>query len=186
MLTEQDYKEAADLVGCEIAAIKAVTKVESNGNGFLDDGRPKILFEAHIFSRLTNRMYDATYPKISSKEWNRSLYYGGAREHDRLEVACKLNREAGLKSASWGLFQIMGFNHSQCGFSTIQSFINAMYDSERQHLLAFCRFVKHKNLDQYLRNKQWAEFAFCYNGSSYALNQYDRKLEKAYNEALVK
>ena len=33
-LSENDYKEAAQLLGCEVAAIKAVTKVESDGSGF--------------------------------------------------------------------------------------------------------------------------------------------------------
>lgn len=37
------YKEAADVLGCNEAAIKAVASVESAGSGFLADGRAKIL-----------------------------------------------------------------------------------------------------------------------------------------------
>ena len=44
MLNEDDYKEAAELLRCDIPAIKAVAEVESSGAGFLCDGRPKILF----------------------------------------------------------------------------------------------------------------------------------------------
>ena len=34
LLTESDFKEAAKLLNCDIAAIKAVAEVESSGNGF--------------------------------------------------------------------------------------------------------------------------------------------------------
>lgn len=37
-LTEQDYKDAAGLLGVDVAAIKAVTEVESAGSGFLPSG----------------------------------------------------------------------------------------------------------------------------------------------------
>lgn len=50
-LTETDYEEAAALIGVKKAAIKAVAAVEAAGDGFLSDGRPKILYERHIFYR---------------------------------------------------------------------------------------------------------------------------------------
>lgn len=34
--------------------------------------------------------------------------------------------------------------------------------------------------DSYLLNLDWKEFARHYNGSGYAQNQYDKRLEKAY------
>src|SRR5205809_7535455 len=49
MLTEQQFAGAATTLNCEPAAIKAVNQVESSGSGFRTDGRPKILFEGHIF-----------------------------------------------------------------------------------------------------------------------------------------
>lgn len=33
-----------------------------------------------------------------------------------------------------------------------------------------------------LRNKDWATFARCYNGSGYAVNKYDEKLKAAYEK----
>ena len=102
LLTELDYKDAANLLGVNVAAIKAVAEVEAAGSGFLPDGRPKILFEAHIFSKFTNRVYNASHPDISSTSWNRSLYKGGTKEYERLEKAKKLNLEAAYKATSWG------------------------------------------------------------------------------------
>ena len=52
-LTPADYERAAAALGCEVAAIRAVAAMESSGDGFLPDGRPTILFDAHVFNRLT-------------------------------------------------------------------------------------------------------------------------------------
>lgn len=180
MLKKEELQEAANLLNCDVSAILAVMDVESTGSGFLKDGRPVILFEAHIFSKLTQGVYDSTYPTISSRTWNRSLYVGGAKEHDRLQIASSLNRNAALQSASWGLFQIMGFNYNKCGFTLLQDFINAMYKSEFQQLKAFCNFLKHKGLDKYLSTYDWKMFAYGYNGAGYFENRYDDKLKAAY------
>src|SRR5690349_16354590 len=110
MLTPADYQRAASALGCETAVIRAVDRVESAGSGMLLNGQPEILFEAHIFSRLTGGKYDTSHPHISSRSWNRSLYKGGAAEHGRLDEAVALNRTAALQSASWGRFQILGSN----------------------------------------------------------------------------
>ena len=48
-LTIKDYQKAAKELNCEVAAIRAVAEVESLKGGFLPDGRPKILFERHVF-----------------------------------------------------------------------------------------------------------------------------------------
>jgi len=185
MLTEQDYENAAEALGCDVAAVKAVTEVESRGSGFLPDGRPKILFEAAVFSRLTNHKYDATNPDISSRGWNRSLYKGGAAEYDRLNAAQTLDNDAALEAASYGLFQIMGFNYAAAGFGNIQDYVEAMARSESEHLKAFVNFIKSKRLHRFLANKEWARFAAGYNGGGYAQNKYDQKLEAAYKRFLV-
>jgi hypothetical protein len=180
-LADADYARAAQLLGCEPAAIRAVAAVESAGDGFLEDGRPKILFEAHHFSRLTGHRFDGSHPEISSPRWNRALYVGGEGEHVRLSIACSLDREAALKSASWGRFQIMGFNFRRCGATTIQEFVNAMYRNEAAQLTAFCHFVKSMNLDDELRALDWDGFARGYNGPGYLANHYDTKLARAYD-----
>lgn len=177
-LTESDYKEAAELLNCKVAAIKAVVAVESSGKGFNSDGSPIILFEGHWFYKLTKGKYGVTmfsYPK-----WIRKYY--NMNQHNRLQAAVQKDRDAALKSASWGLFQIMGFNYKKCGFDTIQEFINAMYNSEGEHLKAFCNFIISKGLDDELREQRWSEFAYNYNGSGYKKNKYDTKLDTAFKK----
>lgn len=175
-LTEQDYINAAKELKCEVAAIKAVAEVESLNGGFQADGKPKILFERHKFHQFTGGKYSASNPDISN------IRPGGytSNEYARLEKAAKLNRTEALKSASWGKFQIMGFNFSIVGFSTLQDFINAMYRSEADQLKAFVQFIKSNKLDDELRDKRWADFARIYNGKNYHINKYDLKMEKAY------
>lgn len=182
-LTESNYTAAASVLGCEVAAVKAVCAVEASGNGFLPTGEPKILFEAHIFSRLTNHAFDHSHPDISSLRWDRTLYRDAKGEHERLQRATALNRDAALQSASWGLFQIMGFNWKRCGYASLQEFINDMYKDEYSHLRAFCYFVQSMGLADELQRKDWAGFARGYNGPAYASNGYDAKLERAYTRA---
>ena len=74
----------------------------------------------------------------------------------------------------------MGFHHSVLGYKSIGDFVKRMEKNEREHLLAFVRFIKTNGLDVHLRNRDWAKFARAYNGPGYRKNRYDEKLEKAY------
>lgn len=179
-LTEEDYKEAANFLNVDIPTIKAVVRVESCGRGFLKDGRPKILFEAHCFGKDTGYCFDRTHPNISGRKWDTSKYFGGSREYKRLEEAKALNEEAALKSASWGLGQVMGFNYRAAGYSDVYSFVKDMHVSEGKQLMAMMNFIKNNGLDKALREHDWAAFARGYNGPRYQENQYDRKLAEAY------
>jgi hypothetical protein len=179
MLTEQNFIEAATELQCLPAAIKAVAEVEAAGAGFLESGEPKILFERHIFSRLTQRKFDRTNPDISSRA--PGGYKGGQAEHGRLNQAAVLDRTAALKSASWGKFQILGQNFQRAGFKTLQEFINATYHSEQQQLKAFVGFIKaDKRLLKAIRNLDWQVFASVYNGPAYRNNRYDEKMAAAF------
>lgn len=178
ILTTADFARAAAALGCSVAAIRAVCSVEAPGGGFLPSGQPTILFERHQFSRRTGGKFDAQAPDISNPK--RGGYLGGEAEHGRLQKASALDRTAALESASWGKFQIMGFNAAAAGFPTLQAFINAMYDSEGAQLDAFVAFVKGQGLADELRDLRWADFARRFNGVDFAANHYDTKLAAAY------
>lgn len=177
-LTEKDYRDAANFLGCDVAAVKAVAQVEGRGSGFNRDGSPKILFEGHWFWHFTKGRFGRT--SYSYPNWVRTYY--NMDQHDRLRSAVAKDRSAALKSASWGAFQIMGFNYAKAGFATLQDFINAMFAGEREQLLAFCHFIKRSGLDDEMRDRRWAEFAYGYNGPRYRENSYDTKLAAAYKK----
>ena len=179
-LKDKDFEEAAGKLFCEVAAVKAVAEVESGGrSGFFKDKRPKILFESRYFHKLTGGAHDQAHPGISTPTWVRN-YVGGTKEYDRLQKAVALDRDAALKSASWGMFQIMGNNHRLAGFDDVESFVQAQTISEGEHLKAFVNFVINNHLDDELRDRRWAEFARGYNGPGYRSNRYDEKLYDAY------
>lgn len=178
-ISEDAFMDAAEDLDCDIAAIKAVAEVESSGNGFLEDGRPKILFERHKFRKYTGGLFNNSHPDISGPPGN---YQGGASEYVRLDKAMQLNTEAALLSTSWGKFQIMGFNHEICGFADIEAFVEAMVESEDRQLESFIGFVEGNNLAQYLRNHDWAKFARRYNGPSYRKNRYHTKMAQFYEK----
>ncbi len=180
-LAMADYQAVANAIGCEVAAVRAVVSVEAAGSGFYSDGRPKILFEAHWFGDLTNDDYDDDYPSISSPVWNRNLYIGGVGEWDRLYLACTLDRAAAMKSASWGLGQVMGFNYKAAGYGDVETFVRDMHVSEGKQLMAMFNFIKSNGLDRALIRRDWATFARGYNGESYRANAYDEKLQDSYN-----
>ncbi len=167
--------------------IWAVLTVETNGFGFLKDRRPQILFERHIFSKLTGGQFDAANPDISNKA--PGGYLGGAAEYTRLEKAMALSpqkpeiAEAALKSASWGLPQIMGFNHKQAGFNSVLSMIQEMVDGEDAQLAALGNFIKSSGkCNVGLQRRDWGTFAAGYNGADFSINQYDKKLAAAFEK----
>ncbi|CAM3778199.1 N-acetylmuramidase family protein [Vibrio aquimaris] len=182
-LSQQDYLLASKALDCDIAAIKAVSEVESNGSGFLRSLRPKILFEAHQFSKYTQRVFDDSYPNLSSKAWNPSLYNGGESEYLRLQQAMELDRYAALMSTSFGRYQIMGFNHQAAGYDNIEAYVRDVFLSEANHLRAFTNFIKSNvTLLDAIQTHNWSQFALHYNGSGFAQNHYDEKLAAAYNK----
>lgn len=179
---------AAVELSCSVAAIRAVADVESDGAGFLSDGlTPRILFEAHWFHAKTAGQFRATHPNISAARWDVSLYATGRdadargfKEHARLVEAVACNRDAALESASWGKFQIMGFNWRIAGCESLQRFVNAMYRSEGAQLDCFIKVIQHMRLDDELREQRWRDFAFIYNGPGYKQNGYDSKIAAAF------
>lgn len=187
-LTETDLVQAAQELKCELAAVKAVNQVESRGTGFTKSGKLKVLFERHI-------MYKKLYAKMGLPRANAlgqmypSLvspvaggYTGGDAEMDRLQAAIQIDEDCAYESASYGLYQIMGFNCQICGYANAKEMFNEFLLGESAHLKAFVRFIQaDQQLWDALKRKDWVTFARRYNGPAYAKNQYDTKLAAAYN-----
>jgi len=191
-LSEHDLQDFAHRYGVELASIKAVNEVESSGKGFLVDGRPKILFEGHIFWKELNArglkpetLSNPSNSDVLYKNWTRVHYLSGVKEYTRLEKAATLIsdprvREAALASASWGSYQIMGFHAVKLGYSSVGVFVEEMKKHERNQLDAFGKYISTFRCLVHLKSKDWAKFAKCYNGPGFAQNKYDEKLSKAY------
>lgn len=188
-LTEEDFGQMAEQLGVERAALKAVVEVEcSSRGGFLADGRPRILFEGHIFWRqlrkrgLNPSALAAKHPTIIYPRWVRTHYKGGAGEWERFREASAISPSAAIESSSWGLFQIMGFHWKICGCGSAEEFKELMERSERDQMALAMKFLEKTGIAQYLKTKDWCNFALRYNGSGYKANRYDTKLEAAYRK----
>lgn len=195
LLRNHDLVVAAERLGIPLAAIYAVNEVESKGKGFLDNGKPVILFERHIMYRQLATARNAGDDTAELKRHADQLatanpalvnpkpggYIGGAAEHQRLAMARLIDDTVALESASWGAFQIMGFHWKRLGYASVQAFVTAMAAGESQQLDAFTRFIEtDPALHKALKARKWAEFARLYNGPDYLRNLYDTKLQRAY------
>lgn len=188
LLKRQDLQQAADRLGVPLASVMAVNQVESRGEGFASNGRPVILFERHVMhARLqANGLSEAEADALAAKHpalVNRKAggYVGGTAEHQRLAQAQQIHAVAALESASWGLFQIMGYHWQRLGYFDAQHFADTMALSEAAQLDAFVTFIEtDPALHKALKGRKWAEFARRYNGPNYARNLYDVKLARAF------
>jgi hypothetical protein len=178
-LTKAALDEAGAIVGIADFAMWAVIHVESSGAGYLDDRRPKILFERHKFSKATGRRFDASHPGISNRKAG-GFGAGGAHQYTRLAEAIGLDRRAALASASWGLGQVLGENFAVAGFRDVEDLVAKMVQSERHQLLGMFNFIAGNNLGKHLKNKDWRRFALGYNGPKAVENGYPAKLETAF------
>lgn len=185
-LSQDDIVRVAKLLKVPVSAVMAVNAVESRGSGFFSNGLAAILYERHIMRRRLNRYridptpFMKSQPNIVSDKTGG--YSGGVREYDRLRKAADIHHASAHESASWGLFQIMGFHWENLNYESVDQYVSLMQESEAHQLTAFSRFVKADDvLLQALRRQDWVTFARRYNGPGYAKNQYDVKMAREFD-----
>jgi len=189
-----DLVAAAQDLNVELPAMRAIAEVEAKGDGFLPDGQTKILLERHkLYGEVVKILGRAGADKLAAANPDvinaNAGGYTLTGEWARLNKAMKLcqdlpgGEEAVYRSASWGMFQIMGFNCLQAGYKTAKEMALDYARSESVHLASFKTFIKNdSNLLAALRAKDWTRFARGYNGSGYAQYQYDVKMKAAYDK----
>ena len=193
-LTDSDFIQAAKTLRCDVSAIRAVAEIESPKGGFLYDDhagewRPTVLFERHVMYRrykdkygyekvisMVNQYPDVINPKSGG-------YIGDEAEHRRIEKARKIDKNIGLESASWGMFQIMGYHWQALGYKSVVDFVMTMSESEGKQLEIFVKFIQaNKTLLNAIRAKDFDLFALTYNGPDYRKNNYHVKMARANNK----
>lgn len=184
LLEPESIKTLALEYGLNEAVAKAIVEVEAQSRGFYAGTLiPVVRFENHIFSRETNGKYDKDYPELSSRKFTNTYNRVGIAEFNRFSKAATIDRTAAIRSTSWGLGQVMGFNHNLCGFS-LEEFVEMQFISERTQLIVMFNFIErhNRNLIKIANSLDFATFAKYYNGANYAMNRYDVKLEQAYKK----
>lgn len=182
-LDDIDLPKIGRLIGVGEDEIHAVLDTETRGKGFDSQNRPIILFEPHIFYKQLaandpSKLQTAITQGLAYKSWGEQPYPSDS--YPRLEKAMLINKELAIRSASWGLGQIMGFNFSMAGYSSAEAMAMKFKDDEEEHLLAMVRFIIAAGLDDELRRHDWVGFARGYNGPGFAKNGYDKKLADSF------
>jgi hypothetical protein len=180
-LSDYGFEYARSLLDVDAATVWAIVHVETRGFGFLPSRRPVILYERHIFHRLTGGRFDRDHPDLSDPA--PGGYLGGAAEYSRLNAASVLDVDAALQSTSWGIGQVMGFNYEGIGYANVQAMVAEMVDCEDDQLWAMTGFIDDYAMYDELRDHNWRDFALHYNGSGAARagrEGYADKLAAAY------
>jgi len=175
-LSDRDFNLAAERLGCDVAAIKAVWDVEAGGQHFLPDGSVIRRFEPHHFPR-------AHWSKIGfsvrkgEAPWRASLRLSNEAMFLR---AVAVDENAAIDASSWGAPQIMaGMNHRAAGFSSGREMVEHMAVSAAHQLGAFVQLVENWGIAGAIRAHDWHAFARRYNGSG-QVEHYARLMEAAY------
>lgn len=180
-------KKNALLFDIDHILLLAITQVEARSKGFVAPNKPIVLFERHVFyKRLEKRGFNIDklanqYPLLVNK--NPGGYLVGPCENYRLKMAKQINENCAIESASFGLFQTMGFHWQVLGYQSALDFEKQMSESELKQTEAFIRFISLKSNSKMivaLKEHDYAAFARLYNGQNYKKNHYDYKIKAAY------
>lgn len=192
-LEDIDLPRIGHEIGVGEDVIHAIIDVEAPKAGFDDRGRPRILFEPHVFYRNLSgaKQQRAVNEGLAYRAWKPGTYGPESAQYGKLERAIAIDETAALKACSWGRSQILGENHVAAGYATPQEMVRAFCDDEDNHIEAMVRFLKSKKLDVHLRRidklgrasmaADWAPVASGYNGSGYATHNYHGRLAVRHN-----
>lgn len=139
----------------------AFIEVESGGRGFGDTGKLILQFEAHVFSKATG----IPRSTLNKYKWDENTVDVQYKEWEAFNEAYGLNPEEAMKSTSWGLPQIMGFNHKQAGYASVGDMLDDFKRGELQQVMALIRFIEaNKKLYKAVMEGDYETTAVVYNG----------------------
>jgi N-acetylmuramidase len=184
-LTSAELLAAADKLGVDVATLRAILQVETAGAGFDAKKRLKLLFEPHIFYRQLGpgpKRNEAVKKGLAYAKARTRPYPPLSKRYDQIAAAIAIDETAAVNSASWGLPQIMGFNHRAAGFQSAKAMVTSMLEGEGQQLEAFTNLLSDWKLTDALRNRDWRRFALKYNGPNALKHGYDKSLRAAFEK----
>ena len=161
-----------------------VAEVESGNGGFSKDGTPVVRFEGGYFRRYYREHHLAEPEGYQELFYNYSKQTEKNKPHGReiFNKALSLNKDAAIYSTSFGFGQVMGANYKAGGFKDLDEFYQSQYNMDGQ-IRAFTGFLRSKpSLIQALEHSDFTAFAEGYNGAEYYNHDYDKKMQKLYDE----
>lgn len=178
-LSDEDFALVAEELGVEVAAIKAVVRIEAGANlqGFWAPGVPVVNYAQSLFNKYNSKVKGK---KMKDAKVPMGLTGYALREWTSLTNARKINATAADMGTYWGMFQIGGANYKLCGCESVEEMVEKVSDSEFSQLEMFAVFIQKAGMLDALRKKDWAAFARKYNGASYAKRGYHTRMAREY------
>ncbi|MDE7420775.1 MAG: N-acetylmuramidase family protein [Muribaculaceae bacterium] len=178
-LTEEDFILIAKELGVEVAAVKAVVKIEAGPKlqGFWAPGVPVVNYTKSLFNKYNGKTKGR---KLTDAKVPEGLTGYALNEWTSLTKARKINADAADMGSYWGMFQIGGFNYKLCGCASVEEMVEKICESEFSQLQMFAVFIRNSGMLESLKKKDWATFARKYNGPSYAKRGYHTRMAKEY------
>jgi peptidoglycan hydrolase-like protein with peptidoglycan-binding domain len=166
--------------GYNIDLIKAIMAIESNGKAFDDEGHPFVRFECHLFNRWSSHKVPCTIRSGRS-------YSTVAAETNKAALlkAMELDKDAAIRSSSFGVMQVLGDNYKALGYDSPTEFYEAMFISQAEQEKAFINQVmNYPSLRNEFKKKypNFSKVARLYNGPGYRQHAYHTKLAQKYTE----
>lgn len=189
--TEQAIAEMALQLDLEPSLLLAVAEVESAGRLFAkvnNRNEPLIRFEGHYFDRQLSGVQRQRARRAGLASPKAGVIRNGRSQSQRwkmLKRAMAINRTAALSSTSWGLGQVMGIHWNWLDYGSVDALVSKARSGAVGQIDLMARFIERSNLIPFLQNHDWAGFARRYNGPGFAKNQYDRKLQLAYQRISI-
>lgn len=177
-VTDSEIAAIALRLGCTPKQVRAVAKVESGGAAFDKQGRPKILFERHLFHRLTDGKFS-----VSAFSNSDGGGYGEDSWEKLTQAACK-DADAAFAAASWGRFQVLGLHWKALGYPSPIDMAYTAVTSEAGHYTMLARYVEANGMKPAIKAlsadpETCRAFAKGYNGPAYRQFNYHTKLAEA-------
>lgn len=179
-LDDIDLPKIGHRIGVGEDELHAFMDVEAAGSGFDSQGRPKMLFEPHVFYRNLSgdNRREAVRLGLAYAKWGAKPYPKDS--YPRLLAAMRIDETAALKAASWGLGQILGENYKIVGYGSPQAMVEAFMADEENHLAAIVEFLRATKIADDLEAHRWDVVASVYNGPGYKKHNYHGRMAAAY------
>lgn len=169
MITNAQYNKLAKDFGVPSYAVKGIDLVESSGEGFDPmTGKIKIQFEPAWFKKFT-KLLIPNGVESQAKEWQ------------AFNKAYAKNPDKAMQSTSIGRMQVLGLHYKRLGFSSVDAMWEFAKKSEVNQLWLGLKYIAtDARLYRAVKAEDFKTIAYLYNGATYWIKGYDKKLKNAF------
>ncbi|MCP4935534.1 MAG: N-acetylmuramidase family protein [bacterium] len=178
-LGEDDFPVIAAENNMPEYLLRAVVEIEASGKGSHSSGALVARYEPHKAWKYAGlKRNELARENLAYANWKRGYPKGSPYPliDQCVEIA---GQEVAALATSWGLGQVMGFNHLAAGFDSAVDLVRNFARSEANQLRGMMNFIRAANLFDALLREDWQTFAEGYNGDQQAKHNYAGRLKIA-------